>query len=140
MPNRVRMMVASFLVKDLLIDWREGERHFLRFLVDGDPAQNVGNWQWVAGTGADAAPYSRIFNPVTQSRRFDHEGRYIKRWVPELRRLPPQVVHAPWEAHADVLEAAGVRLGSEYPKPIVDHPEARREALAAFEAATAGGA
>jgi deoxyribodipyrimidine photo-lyase len=140
MPNQVRMVVASFLVKDLLIDWREGERHFRRFLVDGDPAQNVGNWQWVAGTGANAAPYSRIFNPVTQSQRFDHEGRYIKRWVPELRRLPPPVVHAPWEAHADVLEAAGVRLGSEYPKPIVDHPEARREALAAYEAARAGGA
>ncbi len=135
MHNRVRMLTASFLVKDLLIDWRQGERHFRRLLVDADPSQNVGNWQWVAGTGADAAPYFRIFNPVTQSRKFDPEGRYIRRWVPELARLEAPHLHAPWEAPAEVLAAAGVELGTTYPPPLVDHAAAREETLAAYQAA-----
>jgi len=133
--NRARMVAASFLVKDLLIDWRLGERHFLRWLVDGDVAQNVGNWQWVAGTGADAAPYFRVFNPVTQGLRFDPDGDYVRRWVPELARLPVPAVHAPWKAAASVLQEAGVALGVTYPAPIVDHAEARDAAIAAYKAA-----
>ncbi len=133
--NRARMVAASFLVKDLLIDWRLGERHFLQWLVDGDVAQNVGNWQWVAGTGADAAPYFRVFNPVTQGLRFDPDGDYVRRWVPELARLPVPAVHAPWEAAASVLQKAGVALGVTYPAPIVDHVEARDAAIAAYRAA-----
>jgi len=133
--NRPRMVAASFLVKDLLIDWRRGERHFLRWLVDGDVAQNVGNWQWVAGTGADAAPYFRVFNPVTQGLRFDPDGAYVRRWVPELAGLPAPAIHAPWEAPPAVLDAAGVVLGTTYPPPLVDHAEARAAALEAYEAA-----
>ena len=133
--NRARMVAASFLVKDLLIDWRLGEEHFLYWLVDGDVAQNVGNWQWVAGTGADAAPYFRIFNPVSQGRRFDPEGVYVRRWVPELAGLPAPAIHSPWEAHPAVLVAAGVTLGVDYPWPLVDHAEARAATLAAYEAA-----
>jgi len=133
--NRARMVAASFLVKDLLIDWRLGERHFRRWLVDGDVAQNAGNWQWVAGTGADAAPYFRVFNPVTQGLRFDPDGDYVRCWVPELARLPVPAVHAPWEAASGALAAAGVVLGETYPVPIVDHAEARRAAIAAYDAA-----
>lgn len=136
--NRARMVAASFLVKDLLIDWRLGERHFLRWLVDGDVAQNVGNWQWVAGTGADAAPYFRVFNPVTQGRRFDPDGDYVRRWVPELARLAVPALHTPWEAPPAVLAAAGVVLGEDYPLPIVDHAEARAATIAAYEAARRG--
>ncbi len=132
MHNRVRMITASFLVKDLLIDWRWGERHFRRLLVDGDLPQNVGNWQWVAGTGADAAPYFRIFNPVTQSRNFDPAGDYIRRWVPELADVPSKVVHAPWQAAAPQREQVAA---TGYPPPLVDHAEARRATLAAYEAA-----
>jgi deoxyribodipyrimidine photo-lyase len=135
--NRVRMIAASFLVKDLLIDWRVGERHFRRYLLDSDVAQNVGNWQWVAGTGTDAAPYFRVFNPVRQSRRFDPHGDYIRAWIPELRRLEGGAIHAPWEAGPLELEAAGVALGDTYPSPIVDHLEAREAAIAAYEAARA---
>jgi deoxyribodipyrimidine photo-lyase len=134
-PNRARMVAASFLVKDLLIDWRLGERHFFHWLVDGDPAQNAGNWQWVAGTGADAAPYFRVFNPVAQGIRFDPDGAYVRRWVPELARLPAPAIHAPWEAAPAMLAAAGVTLGVTYPAPLVDHAVARHAALAAYEAA-----
>ena len=136
--NRTRMVAASFLVKDLLVDWRLGERHFLEWLVDGDVAQNAGNWQWVAGTGADAAPYFRVFNPVSQGRRFDPEGEYVRRWVPELARLPAGAIQAPWEAAPAVLAAAGVVLGESYPAPIVDHAEARAATLAAYDAARRG--
>ena len=136
--NRARMVAASFLVKDLLIDWRLGERHFLRWLVDGDVAQNAGNWQWVAGTGADAVPYFRVLNPVTQGRRFDPEGAYVRRWVPELSGLAGPAVHAPWRVAPEVLAAAGVALGITYPQPIVDHAGARRAVIAAFDAARRG--
>jgi deoxyribodipyrimidine photo-lyase len=135
MHNRVRMIAASFLVKDLLIDWRLGEAHFRRELIDAEVSQNAGNWQWVAGTGPDAAPYFRIFNPVTQSRRFDPGGGYLRRWVPELRGLDDRSIHAPWELAPLDLAAAGVHLGDEYPWPIVDHAEARERTLAAYGAA-----
>jgi deoxyribodipyrimidine photo-lyase len=135
MHNRVRMITASFLVKDLLIDWRKGERFFRRRLLDGDVPQNVGNWQWTAGTGADAAPYFRIFNPVTQSKRFDPDGEYIRRWVPELAGVPARWIHAPWEAPPLELAAAGVIVGDTYPAPIVDHATARQRTLDAYQRA-----
>jgi deoxyribodipyrimidine photo-lyase len=133
MHNRVRMVVASFLIKHLLIDWREGEKWFWDCLVDADLASNVQNWQWVAGSGADASPYFRIFNPVMQGRKFDAEGRYVRRWIPELATLPDRWIHAPWEAPPDVLRDAGVRPGSTYPRPIVDHDAARKRALDALK-------
>lgn len=133
MHNRVRMVVASFLVKHLMIDWREGEAWFWDTLVDADLGNNVQNWQWVAGSGADAAPYFRIYNPVTQGEKFDGDGRYVRKWVPELARLPDRWLHAPWTAPAEVLVQAGIRLGQNYPKPIVDHAEARARALAALK-------
>ena len=132
MHNRVRMIVASFLIKHLLIDWREGERWFWDTLLDACPANNPAGWQWVAGSGADASPYFRIFNPMTQGEKFDPEGEYIKRWVPELKRLPAPFVHQPWEAPALVLIAAEVELGATYPRPLVDHKFARQRALDAF--------
>jgi deoxyribodipyrimidine photo-lyase len=135
MHNRVRMITASFLVKDLLVDWRLGEAHFRHELIDAEVSQNAGNWQWVAGTGPDAAPYFRIFNPVTQSRRFDPTGAYLRRWVPELRGLDDRSIHAPWEVGPLDLAAAGVHLGDEYPWPIVDHAQARDRTLAAYGAA-----
>lgn len=133
MHNRVRMIVASFLVKHLLIDWRAGEAWFRDTLVDADLASNVQNWQWVAGSGADAAPYFRIFNPVTQGQKFDADGRYVRRWVPELRKLPDRWLHAPWTAPFGVLDLAGVRLGRDYPRPLVDHAAARERALEALK-------
>ena len=133
MHNRVRMIVASFLIKDLLIDWREGQAWFWDTLVDADLAQNAGNWQWVAGSGADAAPYFRIFNPTTQSVKFDPDGAYIRRFVPELVKLPDKYIHQPETAPSEILAAAGVRLGTNYPKPIVDHAKARERALAIYK-------
>jgi deoxyribodipyrimidine photo-lyase len=134
--NRARMVVASFLTKHLLVDWREGARFFLQHLMDGDLPANNGGWQWVAGTGADAAPYYRIFNPVTQAEKFDPDGDYIRRWVPELAKLPAPAIFAPWKADSSDLEAAGVRLGADYPHPVVDHATARDRALARFQEAT----
>ena len=132
MHNRSRMIVASFLVKDLLLDWRLGELHFMKHLVDGDPASNNGGWQWAASTGTDAQPYIRIFNPVLQGERCDPEGEHIRRWVPELEKLPAKWTHKPWEAPAEVLAGAGIALGLDYPGPIVDHAEQRELALAMF--------
>lgn len=131
MHNRVRLITASFLVKDLLIDWREGEAWFWDTLVDADHANNAANWQWVAGSGADASPWFRIFNPVTQGEKFDGAGDYIRRWIPELARLPDKAIHAPWTATPDLLATAGVKLGETYPAPIVDHAIARGRALEA---------
>lgn len=132
MHNRVRMIAASFLVKDLLLSWQDGEAWFWDTLVDADPASNPANWQWVAGCGADAAPYFRIFNPTLQGEKFDPDGRYVKRWLPELAGLPAAVVHRPWEASDATLAEAGVRLGDTYPHPLVDHAVARRRALEAL--------
>ncbi len=132
MHNRVRMVVASFLVKHLLIDWQEGERWFWDTLVDADPGNNPANWQWVAGCGADAAPYFRIFNPVLQGEKFDPDGAYVRRWVGELAALPDRVIHRPWSATPIELAQAGVNLGTTYPVPIVDHGEARARALATY--------
>ncbi len=133
MHNRVRMIVGSFLVKHLLEDWRHGAAWFWDNLVDADLASNTLGWQWVGGCGPDAAPYFRVFNPVLQGRKFDPDGRYVRGWVPELAKLPTGHLHAPWEAPASVLDAAGVRLGETYPKPIVEHKRARQRALDAFE-------
>ena len=138
MHNRVRMVVASFLIKHLLIDWREGEAWFRDCLTDADLASNVQNWQWTAGSGADAAPYFRIFNPTAQGEKFDPQGRYVRRWVPEVARLPDRWVHAPWTAPPMILAEAGVRLGDTYPRPIVDHNEGRERALAALKTVSAG--
>lgn len=132
MHNRVRMVTASLLVKDLLVDWRKGERWFRRQLLDGDVSQNVGNWQWVAGTGADAAPYFRVFNPISQSKKFDPEGDYIRRWVPELASVPTEYLHEPWTAGP--LDLASWDADA-YPAPIVDHAEARQRALDAYKTA-----
>jgi len=129
MHNRLRMVTASFLCKDLGIDWRWGERWFARQLNDYDLAANNGGWQWASSSGCDAQPYFRIFNPVSQSRKFDAEGRFIARYLPQLAKLPPAALHAPWEAKPADLEAAGVVLGRDYPRPIVDHDEARRQTL-----------
>lgn len=138
MHNRVRMIVASFLVKHMLIDWRKGEAWFRDTLVDADLASNVQNWQWVAGSGADASPYFRIFNPITQGQKFDADGRYVRRWVPELRAVPDRWLHAPWTAPPEVLRHARVRLGADYPRPIVDHDLARKRALDALATVVAG--
>lgn len=134
MHNRVRMIVASFLIKHLLQPWQTGEAWFWDTLVDADLASNAANWQWVAGSGADAAPYFRIFNPVTQGKKFDPNGDYVRRWVPELSALPAAAIHTPWEAPSEVLAAAGVKIGDTYPAPLVDHAAARGRALEAFNA------
>lgn len=131
--NRVRMIVGSFLVKNLLIDWREGERWFWDCLVDADLASNSASWQWVAGCGADAAPYFRIFNPVTQGEKFDTEGQYTRHYVPELKNLPNKYLFCPWQAPEEVLRAAGIELGKDYPLPIVDLAASRQAALDAYQ-------
>lgn len=133
MHNRVRMIVASFLTKNLLIPWQEGARWFWDTLVDADLANNTGGWQWTAGSGADAAPYFRVFNPVLQSRKFDAKGEYVRRWVPELRALPEAWLQAPWECKPDVLAQANFRLGIDYPAPIVDLSTSRNQALQAYQ-------
>ncbi|HXJ55798.1 MAG TPA: deoxyribodipyrimidine photo-lyase [Verrucomicrobiae bacterium] len=132
MHNRVRMVVASFLVKDLLISWNEGAHWFWDALVDADLAGNTLGWQWTAGCGADAAPYFRVFNPISQGEKFDPNGTYVRRWCPELARMPDNWVHHPWEAPPDVLQEAGVELGRTYPEPILSHAIAREVALEAF--------
>ena len=132
MHNRVRMVVASFLVKHLLIDWRLGEQWFWDTLVDADAGSNPANWQWVAGCGADAAPYFRVFNPILQGEKFDPDGAYVRRYVPELARLPAPVIHQPWTATPMELAAAGVSLGNNYPEPIIEHRRGRERALAAY--------
>jgi deoxyribodipyrimidine photo-lyase len=133
MHNRVRMVVASFLIKHLLLPWQDGEAWFWDTLVDADLANNAASWQWVAGSGADAAPFFRIFNPVLQGEKFDPDGAYVRRFVPELAKLPADAIHKPWTAAEAVLKKAGVVLGETYPQPIVDHAEARARALKAFE-------
>ncbi len=134
MHNRIRMVAASFLVKDLLVHWLEGARWFWDTLVDADLANNTLGWQWTAGCGADAAPFFRVFNPVMQGEKFDPEGDYVRRWVPELGNLPAKWIHKPWQAPRDALENAGIRSGDTYPLPIVDHYAARDRALEAFAA------
>jgi deoxyribodipyrimidine photo-lyase len=130
--NRARMITASFLTKDLLIDWREGERYFMQHLLDGDPAANNGGWQWSAGTGTDAAPYFRIFSPMLQGKKFDPQGTYVRRWVPELVNVPNRFIHTPWEMPANIQSQAGCVIGKNYPAPIVAHAEARKRVLAAY--------
>ena len=132
MHNRVRMVVASFLVKHLLIDWRLGEKWFWDTLVDADAGSNPANWQWVAGSGADAAPYFRVFNPILQGEKFDPAGIYVRRWVPELADLPTGLIHQPWSATPVELASAGITLGRSYPTPIIDHKVGRERALAAY--------
>ncbi len=133
MHNRVRMIVGSFLVKHLLQDWRAGENWFWDTLVDADTANNPASWQWVAGSGADAAPYFRIFNPMTQGEKFDPDGKYVRRWVPELKDMPTKYIHAPWTAPKSVQERIGFKIGYDYPEPQVDHTSAREAALQAYE-------
>lgn len=135
MHNRARMICASFLVKDLLINWQEGEKWFMHLLIDGDPASNNGGWQWTAGTGTDAAPYFRIFNPITQSKKFDPTGSYIRRWLNELEHIPDKYIHVPWQMPPEVQKMSGVRIGMDYPAPLVDHQMARDRTLAAYQAA-----
>lgn len=134
MHNRVRLVCGSFLTKDLLIPWQMGEAYFREALCDYDPAANAFNWQWVAGSGADAAPYFRIFNPTIQGKRFDPDGAYVRAWVPELVRVPSRWIHNPWEAPTGVLRDAEVVIGETYPDRVIDHSEARNRALAAFAA------
>lgn len=132
MHNRVRMITASFLTKHLLIHWRQGAQWFWDTLLDADLANNSSGWQWVAGSGADASPYFRIFNPITQGKKFDGDGHYIRKWVPELAALPDRYLNCPWDAPQSILDAAKVSLGKDYPLPIVDHKMARESALAAY--------
>jgi deoxyribodipyrimidine photo-lyase len=135
MHNRARMIVAAFLTKDLLIDWRWGERHFMQHLIDGDPAANNGGWQWSAGTGTDATPYFRIFNPVTQGERHDPHGNYVHRWIPELANVPARYIHKPWQQPLSMQQQSNCVIGKDYPAPIVDHQWARQRALATYKAA-----
>jgi deoxyribodipyrimidine photo-lyase len=133
MHNRVRMIVGSFLVKDLLVDWRAGMKWFWDTLVCADPASNTAQWQWVAGCGADASPFFRVFNPITQGEKFDPDGDYVRKHVPELARMPAKHIHTPWKAPKDVLKKADVTLGETYPEPIVDHGQMREEALSRYQ-------
>ena len=133
MHNRVRMIVGSFLVKNLMLDWRHGEAWFWDTLLDADLANNSAGWQWIAGCGADAAPYFRVFNPVSQGQKFDPEGSYVRKFVPELEKMPKKFIHNPWEAPEWVLDEAGVELGRGYPRPIVDLKASRERALSAFK-------
>ncbi|MGV6820871.1 MAG: cryptochrome/photolyase family protein [Parvularcula sp.] len=134
MHNRVRMIVSSFLIKDLLIDWRLGMKWFWDTLVDADCGNNTASWQWIAGCGADAAPFFRIFNPITQGKKFDPNGDYVRRYVPELSELPTQYIHTPWAAPNEICEAANVDIGKTYPRPIIDHVERRKLALERYAA------
>lgn len=136
--NRVRMIAASFLIKDLMVDWRQGEKWFWDTLVDADAANNPASWQWVAGSGADAAPYFRIFNPVLQGEKFDPKGDYVRRHIPEIAGLPDRYIHRPWEAPALVLKDNNIELGKTYPKPIVDHGAARDRALIVYQTLKGG--
>lgn len=138
MHNRVRMIAASFLVKDLLLPWQEGARWFLDTLLDADLANNTLGWQWVAGCGADAAPFFRVFNPVGQGKKYDPKGDYVRRWVPELAALPEKWIHCPWQAPGNVLSGAGVTLGRTYPHPVVDHAAARERAIQAWRSLKKG--
>ncbi|PHP68396.1 deoxyribodipyrimidine photolyase [Zhengella mangrovi] len=133
MHNRVRMAAASFLIKHLRVHWHHGEAWFWDTLVDADPANNAASWQWVAGSGADAAPYFRIFNPILQGEKFDTEGNYVRRFVPALKDMPADRIHKPWQASKSVLDKAGVTLGKTYPEPLVDHQQARDSALEAYK-------
>ena len=135
MHNRARMITASFLVKHLLIHWQEGENWFMRQLIDGDLAANNGGWQWTAGTGTDAAPYFRIFNPTLQAKKFDPAGKYIRHWVPELARVPQKHIHTPWQLSLEEQQACHVEIGKDYPFPIVEHDFARRRALEFYRGA-----
>jgi deoxyribodipyrimidine photo-lyase len=135
MHNRLRMIVASFLTKDLGIDWRRGEDYFSLHLNDFDLASNNGGWQWAASTGCDAQPYFRIFNPVLQSQKFDPQGKFIRRYLPQLEGLDAKDIHAPWLADIAALERASVRLGTTYPLPIIDHSLAREQTLDRYKAA-----
>ncbi len=138
MHNRVRMIVGSFLVKHLLLDWKEGEKWFWDTLVDADLANNTLGWQWIAGCGADAAPYFRIFNPITQSEKFAGDGEYVRKWVPELKSLPTAYLHAPWKADKSILKSSDIELGKTYPEPIVNHMIARETALDAYQRMKSG--
>ncbi len=133
MHNRIRMVVGSFLVKHLRINWQEGEKHFRNCLFDFNEANNIAQWQWVAGCGADAAPYFRIFNPILQGEKFDKEGLYVKKWVPELKNVPSKFIHKPWEMEKKYQEAIKTIIGKDYPNPLVKHEEARASALSAFQ-------
>jgi deoxyribodipyrimidine photo-lyase len=137
LPNRARLIVASFLTRHLLLDWRIGEDHFMRTLIDGDVANNAGGWQWTAGVGTDAQPWFRILNPVLQGERFDPDGIWVRTWVPELASLPAAVIHHPWTLSSAEQRAAGVVIGRDYPGPLVDLAEGRARALAAFRHASA---
>ena len=133
MHNRLRMVVASFLVKNLLVDWRIGEAYFMQKLIDGDTASNVGGWQWVAGTGTDAAPYFRIFNPITQGKKFDADGAYIRTWIPELEQVPDKYIHMPWRMPDDVQQNARCIIGRDYPERIINLKDSRERALLAYK-------
>ena len=132
MRNRLRMIVAMFLSKNLFLDWRRGERFFMQHLIDGDLSANNGGWQWSASTGCDAQPYFRIFNPVTQSKKFDPEGVFIRSLVPELSRVPDKYLHEPWKMPPEVQRASGCVIGQAYPPPVVDHAVARKKALSMY--------